>query len=74
MHRLGALAVEKSSRGAGFAAFLFAHRDIEGIVDMRQRAIPGPQLEIAVHGALGREILRQVPPRATRKQVMAVSP
>jgi hypothetical protein len=45
-----------------------AHRDIESIVNMRQRAVPCPQLEIAVHGTLGGKILRQAAPRATALQ------
>src|SRR5579862_755212 len=35
---------------------------------MRQRAVPGPQLEIAVHCALGRKILGQVSPRTAGLQ------
>jgi hypothetical protein len=69
LRRLGALAVEQGGRRAGFPAFLLAHRDIESIVDMRQRPVPRPQLEIAVYRALGRKILWQVAPRAASLQI-----
>ncbi len=64
MRRFGALAVENGGRRAGLAAFVLAQGDIEGIVNALQRAVPGPQPEIAVHRALARKVLGQMAPRA----------
>jgi len=48
LRRFGALAVENGGRRAGLAVTLLAQGDIARIVNALQRAVPGPQLEIAV--------------------------
>ena len=68
MRRSGALAVDDRRRRARLSPFLLAQRHAESVVDPLQRPVPRPQLEIAVHRALRREILRQVSPRTPRFQ------
>ncbi len=68
MRRLGALAVDDGCRRARFPPFLFAHRDIEFVMDALQRSIPIPQYEIVVDRTLGWEILGQGAPLAARPQ------
>src|SRR5205085_9130021 len=50
------------------APLTLARRYVQGVVDALQRAIPIPQHEIRMRGALRRQILRQCLPLATRRE------
>src|SRR5438309_1216088 len=56
------------SRRAHLASFALAGLDIERVMDALQRAVPIPQHEIRMRGALRRQILRQRLPLATRRE------
>src|SRR5829696_6589412 len=65
---LHALAVDDGHGRARLFARLLAHLDEEGMVQARERAVPGPQAEIVMHRALRRQILGQGAPLAARCQ------
>src|SRR5205823_3436530 len=65
---LGALAVDDRSRRARFASFALAGLDVECVMDALQRAVPIPQHEVGMRGALRRQILRQRLPLAARRE------
>ena len=56
------MTVQDRSGRAGFAAFMFAGSHIEFVVEALQRAVPSPQVHIAVDRAAGRKVLRQRSP------------
>jgi hypothetical protein len=65
---LGALTVDDRSRWTRLAPFVLARRDIERVVNALQRAVPVPEHEIMVRGALRRQILGQSLPLASRRK------
>src|SRR5215475_3891916 len=65
---LGALAIDDRSRRANLASVALAGLDIERVMDALQRAVPIPQHEIRMRGALRRQILRQRLPLAARRE------
>ena len=64
----GALAVDDGDARTGLASGAFAQLDIERVMDAQQRPVPVPQLQILVHGAARREVLRQGAPLAARRE------
>jgi len=65
---LGALAIDDRSRRANLASFALVGLDIERVMDALQRAVPIPQHERRMRGALRRQILRQRLPLAARRE------
>src|SRR3954453_9028507 len=65
---LGALAVDDRRSRARLASRSFARHHVERVVDAIKRAVPIPQHEIEMRGALGRQILRQGLPLAAGRQ------
>src|SRR5438477_9441908 len=61
---LGRLAIQTAGTGLGFSSGLAPHRLPQRGVDPLQGAIAGPIAEVAVDGAFGREVARQVVPSA----------
>src|SRR5205814_2764522 len=61
-------AVNDCCRRAHLASFALAGLDIECVMDALQRAVPIPQHEIGMRGALRRQILRQRLPLAARRE------
>jgi hypothetical protein len=51
-----ALAVDDSGGGAGLSPDLFAALHIKHVMDILQRAVIGPKIEIIVERALGRKV------------------
>ena len=70
MSGLGALAVNDRGRRARRAPFALARADMERMVDALQRAIPVPQREVAMRGALRRQVLWQGRPLAGRRKLL----
>jgi hypothetical protein len=69
------VAVEGADRWTGFAFGLFAAFHVEGVMDLLQRAVPAPQAEVAVHGAMRRQVLGDVAPlAASAKHLMVAVP
>src|SRR5271156_6507290 len=65
---LDALAVDDTGGWTGFQVKLFAAFDVQGVMDPIERAIPAPIAEIAKHCTLGRQILGDIAPLASRAQ------
>src|SRR5215475_1041448 len=65
---LGTLAIDDRSRRANLASFALAGLNIERVMDALQRAVPIPQHEIRMRGALRRQILRQGLPLAASRE------
>src|SRR5215475_14590026 len=65
---LGTLAIDDRSRRANLASFALAGLNIERVMDALQRAVPIPQHEIRMRGALRRQILRQGLPLAACRE------
>src|SRR3954454_502331 len=61
---LDALRVDDRRRGAGLPASLLAAFHVERVMEAIERAVPGPQLEVAVHRRGWCQILRDDPPLA----------
>jgi len=68
LRRFGALAVDDGRSRAGLVTFLVAYRQVEGMMDALQRAVPVPQSEILMGRALRRQVLRQRRPLAAGRQ------
>src|SRR5439155_11528134 len=64
----GAIAVDYGGGRTWLAPFLFAHSQVKILMDPFQRTIPIPQHQVPMRGALGRKVLRQSLPLATRPQ------
>ena len=63
-----ALTVDDSSGGTGFSPLLLAALHIKRMMDTIQRAVVAPQVEIIMHRAARRQVLRKCPPLASRGQ------
>jgi hypothetical protein len=63
-----ALAVDDGGGGAGLSPELFAALHIKRMMDILQRAVVSPQVEIIVERALRRKILGRIAPLAPRAQ------
>src|SRR5438045_9189673 len=61
---LHALAVDDRRRGACLSRGLLAALHVKRVVDAIERAVPGPQLEVAVHRRARSQILLHGPPLA----------
>src|SRR5262249_39595191 len=59
---LHTLTVDDTRRRCDLAIRLFAARDVESIMDLHQRSIVVPTLEVAVNGAARRQVLWQSSP------------
>jgi len=66
LRRPDALTVNDGGGGAGFAPFLFAGEDIQGVMDAPQRPVPPPQSQVVMAGAARRQIRGQMAPLAAR--------
>ena len=65
---LDALAINDAGGRTGLEVELFAAFDIESVMDAIQGSVPAPIAEIAIHRALGRQILGDVAPLTSRAQ------
>ena len=62
---LDRLAVDHPGTRAGLAAGRLAHRHQQEVVDRLPASVVTPSIEVALHRAAGRELLRQHAPLAT---------
>jgi hypothetical protein len=62
------LSVDDRRRWARFAFGLFATLHVERVMDAIQNAVPSPVAKVAIHRALGRQILGDVAPLGSRAE------
>ena len=63
-----ALAIDDTGGGTGLPADLLSTLHIKGVMDLAQRPVVLPTLEIPVHGAPGRRVLGDIAPLVSSAQ------